>query len=374
MARLLDKCWISACAALAFSVVSAAAVQDDFESTDTGSTPTGWTGNGTVAAEEYTYTKAVGLPLTDEGQAHTKTLAVSGQAVRTYGEDTATGESVTVDMMVKIMAADDVPDAPDTTSDIQVAIATGPVADDATVAPIYIYKGTTTDDGTTYDWEDTGKSYETNSWVRLMMVMDYDNNACKVTIDGDLIGTVNFPGTSLTASKKVSSITVEGLTSLDDVVVTGNEKSASALDPFPEKATSETATVGTDSVPVKLNWLYKNGIDGDVSKVMETKCSDESGMTYAQKYEAGLDIDDKQKFEVSSMSITEAKSAVFTVPGKADSYSVVIDSDGTTTTVIPTTSTENGVTTATVDLSQVTGKVIKFQLKAKAVDPNASSN
>ncbi len=360
MARLLDKCLISACAALAFTAVSAA-VSDDFESTEAGATPEGWTGNGTVAAETYEYTKAVGLPLADKE--HTKFLSVSGQAVRTYEtESSATYKTAKVDMMVKVMAADDVPDAPDTTSDIQVAIATGAITDGGTKAPIYIYK---TVDGETA-WVATGKSYETNNWVRLMMVMNYEDSKCTVTIDGDVIDTVAFVGTP-TVSTQVSNITVEGLTSLDDVVLTPSTDSAADITPFPAEATSDVAKVGDDNVPVKLNWLYKNGIDGEKTDVMSTACSDDSGMTYAQKYEAGLDIADEKKFEVTSMSVTEASKAVFTVPGKADSYEVVIDADGTSYTATPSTSTENGVTTATVDLSNYTDKkVIKFNLKAKA--------
>lgn len=359
MARLLDKCLISACAALAFTAVSAA-VSDDFESTETGATPDGWTGNATVAAETYTYEKAVGLPLTES--AHTKVLSVSGQAVRTYEtEESATYKTAQVDMMVKVMAADDVPDAPDTTSDIQVAIATGAITDGGTKAPIYIYK--TVDDTTS--WVATGKSYETNSWVRLMMVMNYDDSKCTVTIDGDVIDTVAFVGKP-TASTQVSNITVEGLTSLDDVVLTPSTDSATDITPFPAEATSDVAKVGDDEVPVKLNWLYKNGIDGEKENVMSTECSDDSGMTYAQKYEAGLDIDDGKKFEVTSMTVTDANSAAFTVPGEADAYEVVIDADGATNTLTPTTSTKDGVTTATVDLTGVSGKVIKFQLKAKA--------
>ncbi len=363
MARLLDKCLISACAALAFTAVSAA-VSDDFESTDAGATPEGWTGNGTVAAETYEYTKAVGLPLTDKD--HTKFLSVSGQAVRTYTtESSATYKTAQVDMMVKVMAADDVPDVPDTTSDIQVAIATGAITDGGTKAPIYIYKG-----GDTAAWVATGKSYETNSWVRLMMVMNYDDSKCTVTIDGDVIDTVAFVGTP-TVSTQVSNITVEGLTSLDDVVLTPSTVSAADITPFPAEATSDVAKVGDDNVPVKLNWLYKNGIDGEVEEVMETGCSDSSGMTYAQKYEAGLDIDDGKKFEVSEMSVTDANTVGFTVPGKADDYSVVWSIDGVDQTALTpkTTSTTDGKTTVTVDLSTISnpGKVIKFKLKAKAV-------
>ncbi len=364
MARLLDKCLISACAALAFTAVSAA-VSDDFESTEAGATPEGWTGNGTVAAETYEYTKAVGLPLTDKD--HTKFLSVSGQAVRTYTtESSATYKTAQVDMMVKVMAADDVPDAPDTTSDIQVAIATGAITEEgSTKAPIYIYKG-----GDTAAWVATGKSYETNTWVRLMMVMDYDDSKCTVTIDGDVIDTVAFVGTP-TAATQVSNITVEGLTSLDDVVLTPSTDSAADITPFPAEATSDVAKVGDDNVPVKLNWLYKNGIDGEVEKVMETECSDSSGMTYAQKYEAGLDIDDGKKFEVTSMTVKDANTAAFTVPGKADAYEVVITADNGTPSTMDSskikTTTDSGVTTATVDLTGVSGKVIKFQLKAKAV-------
>lgn len=380
MARLLDKCLISACAALAFSVVSAAAVQDDFESTDAGATPDGWSGNGAVATETVTYSKAVGLPISSSE--HTKTLAVSGQAVRTYTtESETTYKSAKVDMMVKVMAADEVPDAPDTTDDIQVAIATGPVEDGATVAPIYIYKGTTANDETTYAWENTGKSYETNSWVRLMMVMNYDNSTCEVTIDGNPIATVNFVGTPK-ATAQVSNITVEGLTSLDDVVMEALTESATDVKPYPDTATSGTAKVGDgdDAVPVKLNWLFKNGLDIDSeNNIMGTTCDDGSNMTYADKYDAGLDIKDEQKFEVSSMTVTEANKVGFTVPGAADSYTVAYSCDGGTYTDAGSDAlskvTTDGNTTVTVDLSKITtsSKVIKFQLKAKALDPNASA-
>ena len=94
MVRLTGKLLMGVCAALAFTAVSAtesgdtttSAGSDDFESTDANATPTGWTGDGTVAEESYEYnpTVAVGLPLTGETQKHTKFLNVDGSAVRSY--------------------------------------------------------------------------------------------------------------------------------------------------------------------------------------------------------------------------------------------------------------------------------------------------
>ena len=360
MVQRTDKILAGACAILALLTANAA-VTDDFESTEAGTVPTSWTGNGTVSELTYDYTKSVGHTITNENQTYTKVLAVEGQAVRSYDSTTeeTKGESVVVDMMIKMAATDAEPDTLEDSTDVQIAVATG-VATDGKVPLLYYSNGA---------WASTGKTYTEDSWVRLTMVMDYANSKCRMTVDGDVVvKEAAFVGTAK-AEKTVSSITVEGLTAVDDIVVTANETSADQIAPFPADATSDTAKVGTgdDAVPVKLNWLYKNGLDGD-TVAMSTTCEDGSGMTYAQKYEAGLDIADKKKFEVTSMSVTEAKSAVFTVPGKADSYEVEIDADGDSSTATPSTSTTDGVTTATVDLSGYTDKkVIKFKLKAKAV-------
>ncbi len=362
MARILNKSMIGACAAVAFSAVSAA-VSDSFEDGTTGSAPSNWSGNGTVAEETYTYSKAesLGLPLEAENITHAKILSVAGQTVRTYASTEATsGDTVKIDMMVKITANDDVPEVPDVTNDIQVAVATGAITEEgSTKAPLYIYEGAES------GWVASGKSYETNSWVRLIMLLDYTAKTCGVTVDGDLVKTVAFPGTP-TTDKKVSSITAEGVLALDDVVVTAGT-SDTPVKPFPDGKKSDTAKVGDGDaqVYVDLNWLYENKLDG-ASVNMATICSDSSGMTYAQKYEAGLDVADGKKFEVTSMTVADAKTAAFTVPGAADAYEVVMDVDGTTSTVTPSTTTTDGVTTATVSLENVTGKVIKFQLKAKA--------
>lgn len=362
MVQRTDKILAGACAILALLTANAA-VTDDFESTEAGAVPTSWTGNGTVSQLEtaYDYTKSVGRTITNETQTYTKVLAVEGQAVRTYDSTTETtkGASVVVDMMVKMAATDAEPDTLEDSTDVQVAVATG-VATDGKVPLLYYSNGA---------WVSTGKTYTEDSWVRLTMVMDYTNSKCRMTVDGDVVvKEAAFVGTVKT-EKTVSSLTVEGLTAVDDIVVTANETSADQIAPFPADATSDTAKVGTgdDAVPVKLNWLYKNGIDGETANVMSTSCTDGSGMTYAQKYEAGLDIADEKKFEVTSMSVTEASTAVFTVPGKADSYEVEIDADGSSSKATPSTSTTDGVTTATVDLSNYTDKkVIKFKLKAKA--------
>ena len=93
--------------------------------------------------------------------------------------------------------------------------------------------------------------------------------------------------------------------------------------------------------------------------------------------ESGYAVDDGTKFAVSRMTLAE-ESASFTVPGKAASYTIVVtDENGKNVSLTPETvsATADGktLTTAKVDLSQaklgeVAGKVLTFQVVAKAED------
>lgn len=391
MVRLTGKLLMGVCAALAFTAVSAtesgdtttSAVSDDFESTDANATPAGWTGDGTVAAEKYSYTPAVGQPLTGESQTHARILKVDGSAVRSYkGESKAgvAGNVVVVDMMVKVAAAEENPsEAPGEGGDIQIAVAAGKSSsfvDGKKKASFYVWRKF----GESCSWGDLGVMPEVDSWIRLTLVMDYASNKCRVSVDGKVCGTYDFPGTPAT-EKTIASVTVDGQTAVDDVVVTPNN-SIAEIKPYPENATEKVGE-GDAAVQVPLNWCARNGVK---SGTLET-VSDNSGLTYAQKYEAGLGVEagyavnDGTKFEVSKMTV-EKENASFTVPGKANAYKVVVtDENGKTVTLTPTfSSTTDGKiqSTATVDLSadklgDVKGKVLTFQVKASGAAQQAQN-
>lgn len=391
MVRLTGKLLMGVCAALAFTAVSAtesgdtttSAVSDDFESTDANATPAGWTGDGTVAAEKYSYTPAVGQPLTGESQTHARILKVDGSAVRSYkGESKAgvAGNVVVVDMMVKVAAAEENPsEAPGEGGDIQIAVAAGKSSsfvDGKKKASFYVWRKF----GESCSWGDLGVMPEVDSWIRLTLVMDYASNKCRVSVDGKVCGTYDFPGTPAT-EKTIASVTVDGQTAVDDVVVTPNN-SIAEIKPYPENATEKVGE-GDAAVQVPLNWCARNGVK---SGTLET-VSGSSGLTYAQKYEAGLGVEagyavnDGTKFEVSKMTV-EKENASFTVPGKANAYKVVVtDENGKTVTLTPTfSSTTDGKiqSTATVDLSadklgDVKGKVLTFQVKASGAAQQAQN-
>ena len=395
MVRLTGKLLMGVCAALAFTAVSAtesgdtttSAVSDDFESTEADATPAGWTGDGTVAEESYEYnpTVAVGLPLTGETQKHTKFLNVDGSAVRSYKEGSKAGVAgnvVVVDMMVKVAAAEENPsEAPGEGGNIQVAIAAGK-ATTLTTAGVqsttvnlfaYIPFGVNDNGTSKYEWWELGPRVTVGSWIRLTLVMDYASNKCRVSVDGKVCGTYGFPGTPAT-KKTIASVTVDGQTAVDDVVVTPNS-SIAEIKPYPDTAL-ETVGEGEAEIGVPLNWCARNGVK---SGTLGQSVSDSSGLTYAQKYEAGLGVEagyavnDGTKFEVSKMTV-EKENASFTVPGKANAYTVVVkDENGNTVSLAPETTSEvaDGKTStiAKVDLSStklgnVTGKVLTFQVKA----------
>lgn len=395
MVRLTGKLLMGVCAALAFTAVSAtesgdtttSAVSDDFESTDANATPTGWTGDGTVAEESYEYnpTVAVGLPLTGETQKHTKFLNVDGSAVRSYKEGSKAGVAgnvVVVDMMVKVAAAEENPsEAPGEGGDIQIAVAAGKsssFADGKEKASFYVWRKF----GESCSWGDLGVMPEVDSWIRLTLVMDYASNKCRVSVDGKVCGTYGFPGKPAT-EKTIASVTVDGLTAVDDVVVTPNS-SIAEIKPYPDTAL-ETVGEGDAAVQVSLNWCARNGVK---SGTLGQSVSDSSGLTYAQKYEAGLGVEagyavnDGTKFEVSKMTVEKEK-ASFTVPGKANAYTVVVkDENGNTVSLAPETTSEvaDGKTStiAKVDLSStklgnVTGKVLTFQVKASGAAQQAQN-
>ena len=394
MVRLTGKLLMGVCAALAFTAVSAtesgdtttSAVSDDFESTEADATPTGWTGDGTVAETSYDYNGVVGLPLTGDGRTHAKVLNVDGSAVRSY-ENGVKSDVVVVDMMVKVAAAEEDPsEAPADAGNIQVAIAAGKATTlttagvASTTANLFAYiPFGVNDDGTSkYEWWELGPRVTVGSWIRLTLVMDYASNKCRVSVDGKVCGTYGFPGTPAT-KKTIASVTVDGQTAVDDVVVTPNS-SIAEIKPYPDTAV-ETVGEGEAKIGVPLNWCARNGVKGGT---LGQSVSDNSGLTYAQKYEAGLGVEagyavnDGTKFEVSKMTVEKEK-ASFTVPGKAKSYAVVVkDENGKTVTLTPTlSSTTDGKiqSTATVDLSdknlgQVTGKVLTFQVKASAAGAN----
>ncbi|GEM_PF-1168846 len=396
MVRLTGKLLMGVCAALAFTAVSAvesggattsAVVSDDFESTEADATPAGWTGDGTVAAESYEYnpTVAVGLPLTGEGQMHAKVLNVDGSAVRSYKEESKAGVEgnvVVVDMMVKVAAAEEKPsEAPGEGEDIQIAVAAGKsssFADGKKKVSFYVWRKF----GESYSWGDLGVMPEVGSWIRLTLVMDYASNKCRVSVDGKVCGTYAFPGKPAT-EKTIASVTVDGQTAVDDVVVTPNS-SIAEIKPYPDTAV-DTVGEGDAAVQVSLNWCARNGVK---SGTLGQSVSDSSGLTYAQKYEAGLGVEagyavnDGTKFEVSKMTVEKEK-ASFTVPGKANAYTVVVkDENGNTVSLAPEITSEvaDGKTStiAKVDLSStnlgdVNGKVLTFQVKASGAAQQAQN-
>ena len=384
MLRLTQKTLIGGCAALAFSVLSAAepestatsaAVCDDFESATAGAMPAGWTGDGVVTNAAYTHVSEAGLPLGDDVSGHAQFLNVTGTVVRTYGE-AVSGAVVVVDMMVKVTAAEEDPlSAPANAGATQIAVAVGRAesVDGQAQAPFFVWCQA---DGECA-WRKLGFAAPVGAWVRTTLVLDYASRKCRVGIDGDVCGVYDFPGTPATA-QTVASVTVAGATSVDDVVVTPN-KALAEIKPYGENAAFAVGEAES-AVKVPLNWCLRNSVGRDT---LAQTVGDGSGLNYAQKYEAGLGVesgyavDDGTKFAVSRMTLAE-ESASFTVPGKAASYAIVVtDENGKNVSLTPETvsATADGktLTTAKVDLSQaklgeVAGKVLTFQVVAKAED------
>lgn len=298
---------------------------------------------------------------------HAQVLAITGTV--TYTEGTAASSNASqVDLMFKAEPTDELDDLADQT-DIKVALA---VATSETAGKVSLKLWCKANGESTASWVDlcdVGNA----SWARATLVLDYTEERCRVSINGDPQVTpsavadawytfANGKG----SDNYLKSVTMVGSTEVDDFVVT-HDALASYAEPF------EGTAVTADGVAITYDDLNKYGVTvAEATANNDLSPNQVAGMTVSQKIAAGLNPKSATKFEMKTMSTTSSSAATITFPGNNASYTVTATADAAGTgTVLDTatvqqsaTADANGEKTNTATFSNLPDNdLIYFHLK-----------
>jgi len=303
------------------------------------------TGNGTVVEETVSSLPAVGRPLTDAGS-HVLEIAGTVAYTNAAAVGDITSNASQVDFMFKVEPTDEALETP-VGADIQVALAVGVTNANGTTAPIQLYCKTTSSGDA--GWTTIAESATVGSWVRATLVMDYTDNTCKVSIDGNPAlnnGDQKFYFAGTKAQAFVKSITMVGSTRIDDLKVSHDANYA-----IPG---GDTPVYGVPSgSPVTYADLNKYGITA-ADAVADNDISGCNAGKISEKIAAGLDPKSPTKFGLKTMTPTSATTATVTFPGNDATYTVKVTVPETSSTTSFGDVTPAGMATETEKLNSVT--------------------
>ena len=275
-----------------------------------GDNPGTWEGYGSVTNQSVGtgYAKSVGKPIATATD--TFYLSVDGSVTCTAA--TAENKPATVDMMIQISRPDEALALPsgETTDGIQIALG---VETNGTL------KAYCRNRGDEPGWYALGTTqYAEGEWHRVSFTFAYTNQTCQIRLDGEPLMTADGYLTSdpegasaATGSwyklntatvHKLSSLKVVGSTAIDEVVVKYGEGLGDVQPPL---ADGEDKTGG-----VPNQWIAEQGITREMAT---GDAPDGTGMKVVEKYQAGFDVADGQKLEITKMTMT-ADGAQLVVP------------------------------------------------------------
>ena len=350
--------------ASAMLAVGAYGAFENFESGGAeGSTFANWEGDGYITNTSVTCT--YGVPGGQSVGANAKALLVEGSVTNaTLFSGMAASTASQVDMMVKIVWPDEALALPSGETDVQIAVGIDQLGQ------LNVYCAPKSGEGAAAFVPVTGE-LASNEWKRVSFNFDYANKFCEVSVDG--IPCVSSSGAfspsavgsdgawyklAKADATKLSSMKVVGTTAIDDVY-TGQSS-----EPLPFDGT--VADSGTGAA-VSRQWLVVQGV-ADVTAA----APDGTGMTVAQKYVAGLNVNDGIKFELKDLqpSTSDATKMVFSFPGTTANGSTftIVGSDtpnGTYADVGAVVAAGAGkLSTATISVSSLTSGVKYFKVQA----------
>lgn len=218
-----------------------------------------WTGDGLVAAEDYSVPATPGWPLADED--HTQVLVVDGESARDYSA--AHGSGNRFDAMVRVTRAS--ADSPVADADGQIAL----YFDEAGRATL---QHRSADGSARVRTPLSDRVFVNGDWVRVSVVLDYASDPsgaawCQIRLDGEPCRTaagVRSPADKTSfgswhrlivspAASKISSVVFKGTGAVDDLALY-----ESASEVF-ERAGATT----TNGVP--YNWLLDRDLPFDTA-------------------------------------------------------------------------------------------------------------
>ncbi len=316
------------------------AVQETFETksvndglSEVSTAGAAWDGYGTIVETTENYYEnpnGVGTPVQDEGVTHTKALQVDDYVRLKPSAPTTEEQPVQVDMMVQAALPDEklaIPESEkgeDETTGIQIAVGVDRKDGSTDSGELKVYcKSKKEDEVGWYLLKDVVK----DRWYRVSFIFDYTKALCQVRVDGSPVVTAEgylaadttksdgngswYKLVDTSTTTQLTSVKVIGTTSLDDVVVKSEPASAEGALPVLPGSDTEVSfkTAEGDSaatVQIPVSWFADNGaaIPTD-AKDTAVVAPDNSGMTVANKYLAGLKPTDGEKFKIKSMTMEE---------------------------------------------------------------------
>lgn len=270
-----------------------------------------WAGYGSVTNQNVGYAKpaGVGSPINDA----TDKLYLSVDGSVTCTAATTESKPATVDMMIQISRPDEalaLPSGETTTDDIQIALG---VETNGTLKAYCKNRENVT------GWYALGTTeYAEGAWHRVSFTFDYTKQTCQIRLDGEPLMTANGYLTSdpkgastdtgswyklnTTTVQKLSSLKVVGSTAIDEVVVKYGEGLGDVQ--------PSLADIGDSTGEVPNQWIAEQGITREMAT---GDAPDGTGMKVVEKYQAGFDVADGQKLEITKMTMT-ADGAQLVVP------------------------------------------------------------
>lgn len=326
--------------------------------------PGTWEGYGSVTNQAVGtgYAKSVGKPIAEATD--TFYLSVDGSVTCTAA--TEENKPATVDMMIQISRPDEALALPsgETTDGIQIALG---VETNGTL------KAYCRNRGDEPGWYALGTTqYAEGEWHRVSFTFAYTNQTCQIRLDGEPLMTANGYLTSdpegasaATGSwyklntatvHKLSSLKVVGSTAIDEVVVKYGEGLGDVQPPL---ADGEDKTGG-----VPNQWIAEQGITREMAT---GDAPDGTGMKVVEKYQAGFDVADGQKLEITKMAVkTGGVELKVPVAQSPDGYKNVIEVKNGET-IVETKDIASGTDTVTAAVPTVgeDGKAVKYTYQIK---------
>ncbi len=343
----------------ALLAVCANAGFQDFEGGTVNEPFANWEGDGYITNAEVTCTYGVPGGQTPAGNA--LALAIEGSVTNASLFTSGTSQ---VDMMVKVVYPDEALALPSGETDVQIAVGVN------TNGELNVYCAPKTGSGTAA-FVPVSTALTAGDWKRISFNFDYSTGFCEVVLDGlPCVSTYGALSPSTTGvagawyklandASTLSSMKVVGTTAID-CVYTGTGTT------LPFDGTVADSATGAD---VPRNWLAAQGLADPSANAPDYATT---GMTVAEKYVAGLDVNDGIKFELKDMqpSSSDADEMVFSFPGVGTNGNYKIMGcttvNGTYTDMGGTfTPGVNGANnTIAVDIHEITSGVKYFKLQA----------
>ena len=312
-------------------------------------TLTGWDGYGTVVGTESTRVLSAGAPLPKA--AHTKHLSVDGWVTAAFDTDGSTNDRE-LEMLVKVAKPDDaLTDMTDEDAKFALAIDTD--------GKLKYWTGSA--------WAALGDAagYDNDTWIRVSIVYDSSTKMCKVAVDGKIAMNGSTPWFPVLNQEMttLSSMKVVGSTAIDDVTL-----AKTAVAEYQPSFVGPEGEIKQDGSQVTLAWLDAN--DLPATQDVKDTASDESGLTYEQKFILGNKATDGNKFELKSISMSKSgetvkvtiKAPTFGTPAAGFAAKIQTSVDGAVWT--DGASVTSGADVV-IDLPAGTAKVTKFRIVVK---------